>query len=160
MKRIDFIKRLFLSFFGAAYVKPAAVAAVNSVTGKLVYTLSATVAGVQYYDFRKVISKLDADLVVNERTGNFEYPEHLAELRLEPDNPHDFRAIEVYCSGFKMGYIPRKDNKVLYNLLKDGKELVAYVRLDSFDIPPYLDLPDEEHLLAMHELRIRVYLKA
>jgi hypothetical protein len=47
-------------------------------------------------------------------------------LRREPDNPHDARAIRVErAGGTALGYVPRRRNEVLANLLDAGKLLPA-----------------------------------
>jgi hypothetical protein len=93
-------------------------------------------------------------LIPPSRASFKEFP---ATLKLEPDNPYDHRAIAVYWNGYKMGYVPRKDNKVLYNLLKDGHTLQTKLRLQlNFE-------PEPDHLYTydfenVYEMRIRVFL--
>jgi hypothetical protein len=49
-------------------------------------------------------------------------------LVLEPDNKYDEKAILVKNNrGGKIGYIPRMENEILYNLMNAGKELYAVV---------------------------------
>lgn len=47
------------------------------------------------------------------------------ELRLirEPDNPHDKNAVEVYWHAYKLGYLPRRENKVVAGMLDRGIHL-------------------------------------
>ena len=81
---------------------------------------------------------------------------HPATLQLEPTNAFDYKAIEVYWNNHKMGYIPRRHNKVLYNLMKDGAQLEAKIRLQyAFDPEELINIADE---LDAYHLRIRVYL--
>ena len=42
------------------------------------------------------------------------------DLMKEPTNPHDRRAIAVYASGVKVGYLPREDNLILEKLIRRG----------------------------------------
>lgn len=155
MNRIQFIKRLIVSIFGAAATtslraRPFAERGRSKQGGSTGavdfdsaqptqrYLLSATVAGTPYYDFPAIGSQLlaveepedlDPDVLIPPSLPSFK--EFSANLQLEPDNEFDFRAIEVYWRQYKMGYIPRAHNKVLYNLLKDGATLVAKIRVVS-----------------------------
>ena len=49
------------------------------------------------------------------------------ELQLfrEPDNPHDSNAVAVYWREHKLGYLPRRENKVVAGLLDQGVALSA-----------------------------------
>jgi len=51
------------------------------------------------------------------------------ELRLvrEPDNPHDGNAVEIYWHRHKLGYLPRRENKVVAGLLDQGIALSARI---------------------------------
>lgn len=205
MNRIQFIKRLLASIFGAAIVKQskATVIPTEAACPELVereesipnlrYLLSATVAGTPYYDFPTAGKQL---LTLNEPEEDL-YPdptvdysptaphpnpnhalyaprlrrfdEHPAILKLEPDNEFDFRAIEVYWRQYKMGYIPRAQNKVLYNLLKDGATLEAKIRVEYDQPVPhlhfnynYLTQKGGKYPYKLKDgfsLRIRVYLQ-
>lgn len=125
------------------------------------YLLSATVAGTHYYDFPEVGPQL-----LEPQTPHLEchpehlecHPEHPATLVLEPDNEFDFRAIEVWWKDHKMGYIPRKDNKVLYNLMKDGHQLQAFIRVCPANVGDELIYVSD--FQSAYILRIRVYLMA
>ena len=49
-------------------------------------------------------------------------------LRREPSNPYDALAIEVLTrSGFKLGYVPRRDNEPFARLIDDGRSVIARV---------------------------------
>ena len=49
-------------------------------------------------------------------------------LVLEPENPYDERAIRVdTMDGDKLGYIPRRANEILFNLMNAGKHVYAVV---------------------------------
>ncbi|TQD37001.1 HIRAN domain-containing protein [Haloflavibacter putidus] len=41
-------------------------------------------------------------------------------LKAEPDNQYDPRAIAVYSQEYKLGYVPRNENRIIYKLLKVG----------------------------------------
>lgn len=49
------------------------------------------------------------------------------ELFREADNKYDKKAIVIRNKGEKMGYVPRRDNKILANLMDGGKLLVCKV---------------------------------
>ena len=47
-------------------------------------------------------------------------------LKRVPDNPSDPWAIKIFnADGFKLGYVPQKDNLILARLMDAGKELFA-----------------------------------
>lgn len=48
-------------------------------------------------------------------------------LEREPFNSHDARAVAVYFKSHKLGFVPRKHNHVLANLMDQGAEVKAYV---------------------------------
>lgn len=50
-------------------------------------------------------------------------------MKREPDNVYDRYAIELFTvKGEKIGYIPRKENKIFARLMDGGKMLSAKVR--------------------------------
>lgn len=112
MKRSDFI-RLLLTGSAAATVSATKAA----IPRKLRYLYSGPVNGTYYYEARKVYDRIAHN--------------DLLELRLETDNEHDHRAIEVYWKGHKLGYVPRADNKVIYNLMKDGVAMEARIKKEN-----------------------------
>lgn len=183
MNRLSFLKRLLAALIGAASVSslrgPQAHAQPNETSpsdaaegaedqktpadsaqhsASLRYLLSATVAGKHYHEFRNRGPKLlgeDEDIYTSIHS---EFTEHPAQLVPEPDNPFDFRAIAVYFQGHKMGYLPRKDNKIIYNLLRDGAQLETKLRLHiEGEIEP--DILYTYDFEFMYEMRVRVYLK-
>jgi len=90
------------------------------------------VAGTQYYDAYKVLEFLQ------EGHGLF--------LRREPDNQHDSRAIEVwYKAAFKLGYVPRMENRIVCRLMEQGHQVRAFVhevapdRYDCIRMKIYLE---------------------
>jgi hypothetical protein len=81
-----------------------------------IYLMSASIAGTYYVDDIQ-------DLVEEIEVGT--------KLRLirEPDNKHDELAILVKDqNGNKMGYVPRKMNPILANLMDAGKNLYGTVK--------------------------------
>lgn len=94
------------------------------------YTLS--VAGIFYY--------IDEGLQILEGDD--------LTLKREPDNEYDKYAIEVYTKdGKKLGYIPRKNNKIFARLMDGGKYLYGKIKCFETDF-------DE-----IRNIVIRIYLK-
>ena len=85
--------------------------------------LETTVAGYRFYEGERVWEKL--------RQGD------ALELRREPSNPHDHRAIALYWNGAKLGYIPRVDNTVLANFLDNGFGLEAGIKAKNPGSQPW-----------------------
>jgi hypothetical protein len=67
------------------------------------------------------------------------------ELQLvrEPDNKFDSMAIKVMLDGVHIGYLPRKDNKVISNLMDAGRHITCEVS----DVKTYVD--DAEILIKV-----------
>jgi len=58
------------------------------------------------------------------------------ELSREPDNPHDPNAVRVHWRGWKLGYVPRRDNAALAWGLDRGEPLRARIsRLEPHPNP-------------------------
>lgn len=71
------------------------------------------VTGLQFHDYALCTHGLDAG----------------TELQLvrEAFNKFDHKAIAVYTSGYKIGYVAHEENKILHTLLDRGVPLVGYV---------------------------------
>jgi hypothetical protein len=66
------------------------------------------------------------------------YPGERLELRREPDNPHDRRAIAVYTAeGAKLGYLPRAFNELPARIADQGVSLAARILQLDEDAPPW-----------------------
>ena len=63
-------------------------------------------AGFSYYDGVIVFNKLEIG--------------SLLRLVAEPGNPHDANAVEVYYGDTKLGYVPRRNNRVISKFLNLG----------------------------------------
>lgn len=96
----------------------------------IIYLYTLNIAGIRYY--------IDNDL----------YLEENEELRLkrEPENQYDKYAIAVYNSEKKIGYIPRRNNKVFARLMDGGKSILAKVKCVDY----YFD--------EIEDIQIRLYL--
>jgi hypothetical protein len=71
------------------------------------------IAGSHYYDCHAVLDRL--------RPGDS------LQLRRQPDNPHDPRAIEVFWRRHKLGYVSRLDNSAAASLLDRAHTLHAEI---------------------------------
>ena len=54
-------------------------------------------------------------------------------LKREPTNPYDTNAIEVYYKEFKLGYIPRTENKLIAKMMDQNIRIVAKVTKYNVD---------------------------
>jgi len=70
------------------------------------------------------------------------------ELEREPRNPYDYHAIRILDKyGNRIGYIPRRYNTVIANLMDAGKEIYCLLT----NIVPYQDEPDIFVMVLMRE---------
>lgn len=86
--------------------------------------LSCTVHGFTYWDGLNVID----DLIVGT----------CVELRAEPSNPYDPKAVAIWLNGSKIGYIPRHENTELSMLLFFGHSEVfeAFINQINWEVSP------------------------
>lgn len=110
--------KLYLNFL--PWVRLAAAAArlaINrwvSQTRKRVFLQHSLMAGYQYYEAGQLWHRLR--------------PGALLELRRNPENPVDPKAVEVYWRGHKLGHLPRTDNAIISRLLDHGMKLRARIQ--------------------------------
>jgi hypothetical protein len=80
--------------------------------------LTTQLAGFQYYTGKQIWNELrDEDELT---------------LRREPDNRYDSRAVEINWRDYKLGYIPRRDNAVIAQLMDRKVPLrVRIIQLDE-----------------------------
>lgn len=71
------------------------------------------VAGLGYYDVKTAIHSIQ--------------PGAALRLVAEPTNPHDPFAVEIWYGDYKLGYVPRSDNRHLSRLLQQGATLTCEV---------------------------------
>lgn len=64
------------------------------------------IAGFTYYDGVEAFSELKIGQKLD--------------MKLEPGNAYDGRAVMVSYKNWKLGYIPRTENRIFYKLLKTG----------------------------------------
>ena len=98
LKRIALLPALFLP--GTA---------TNALPGRRVTIQTSPINGMAYYEADRVLPAL--------RVGD------TLELRREPDNRHDDRAVEVYWRNRKLGYLPRVENAAVAQMADAGQWL-------------------------------------
>ncbi|NDP26403.1 MAG: DNA-binding protein [Flavobacterium sp.] len=54
------------------------------------------------------------------------------QVKLEEDNKYDSRAVAIYYNDFKLGFVPRSENRIIYKLLKVGIDCME-VRIQRVD---------------------------
>jgi hypothetical protein len=107
MRREEFIKRLGLGFLAIPLfgkVKPEEQRTV-------IY--SGYLAGISYYELKNVYHFLSEGQRLT--------------LRREPSNSYDQNAISIWFHEHKLGFIPKKDNMVIANLMDGYFELTASI---------------------------------
>ena len=72
-----------------------------------------TIAGFTYYEGALAFKKLKVGKKLD--------------LKLEEDNKFDARAVAIYYKEYKLGFVPRTENRIIYKLLKIG--LTKNIRL-------------------------------
>ena len=106
-------KRLFLrrvaTLLGVGAVAPLAQASPN----REIEIQRSPVAGFQYHQGEKLWRRLR--------------PGAALELVREPDNPYDPRAVRLDWRGRKLGYVPRRENTAVSQLLDNSQPLTARV---------------------------------
>ncbi len=96
------------------------------------YLYSGFIAGLQYYAASEIMEQLREGLI--------------ADLVREPDNTHDYKAVAIYALGRKLGYLQRRHNLVLCNILDAGLPIYAEIsRLNP-------------EAVSYEQVRIRLYL--
>jgi hypothetical protein len=103
-------RRFLQALPGLAALLPVTLAArPKTVLAPHLTLLTSRLAGYHYYAGEKLWSNI---------TRGDEL-----ELFREPGNPHDRQAVALLWKGYKLGYIPRRDNTVIAQLLDRGMPL-------------------------------------
>ena len=114
MNRSAFIKSFIISGFGLltakGLTKPAFTGTEEEKTTTL---LKCYIAGYAYYQGEKLIDQLKPDLKLD--------------LKREPENPYDNKAIAIYFKNHKLGFIPRVNNKVIANIMDQKMPVFAKI---------------------------------
>jgi hypothetical protein len=114
MQRRLFLKSLFKALSALSFItltkKPAA-AIIPSTREILLQT--SPIAGFQFYD---------GDLLWNSLR-----PNDPLQLVPEPENPHDDQAVKVMWNDNQLGYVPRRDNTAISQMLNRRQRLIARI---------------------------------
>jgi len=121
MNRRDFFKKT-AAVLGTLFLLPGrnrqAAAAPRTIPLTTCY-----IAGFQFHDGPAIIDRLRPGLRLD--------------LRREPDNPYDRRAIAVYAGSRHIGYIPRAINTIPADQMDQGQRLTAAIRAVNREAPPW-----------------------
>ncbi|WP_449426793.1 HIRAN domain-containing protein [Rhodanobacter umsongensis] len=109
MQRRHFLIHLSRALAACSALPGAAHAALRPGRSTRLHLQDCRIAGSQYYDCLAVLPDL--------RPGD------RLQLRRQPDNPHDPRAVEVLWHDRKLGYLPRLDNAAAASLLDRAHDL-------------------------------------
>lgn len=71
-------------------------------------------------------------------------------LELEPENKYDARAVAIYFKEFKLGFVPRSDNRIIYKLLTVGLDERLTARVQAAD---GTENPERQIQVVVHLLR-------
>ena len=108
MNKRQFFKRV-ATLLGISAVAPLAQAAAN----REIEIQRSPVAGFQYHQGEKLWRRLRLGATL--------------ELVREPGNPYDPRAVRLDWRGRKLGYVPRRENTAVSQLLDNNQALSARV---------------------------------
>ena len=123
MNRRTFFKAL-LAFFAGAQL-PAIAGAKPKPEPKRIFIQRSPIAGAQYYDAPVIYS-----LAKHSDTLT---------LQREPRNPYDKRAVAIYWRNHKIGYIPRRENRIIAQMMDAGEDLQAQLAIVSTAYPQWAD---------------------
>jgi len=120
MRRRTFFKTMLGVLVGVHSLRAVSAQAVPAERRVLIQR--SPVAGFQYYE--------------GPRLRGYFKPDQPLTLQREAQNSHDRRAVAVYWQGRKVGYVPRRENRVISAMMDRGERLEAkIVGLGSGDSP-------------------------
>lgn len=95
-----------------------------------------TIAGFTYYDGVDCFDELSIGKEVK--------------LVMDTQNKYDPRAVAVYYKDFKLGYIPRQENRIFYKLLTMGYQDIIVCKIQKKDATanPEAQIQLVSHLIA------------
>jgi len=114
----------------AVFLAKIAIAGIPEKTNDI-YLNSPYVAGFQHYNGTEKEKYLMKD--------------HPLTLLRQPENSHDFFAVEVYHEKYKVGYLPRSGNRIIARMMDQGIKLKTIIR--SIDPDAYFS----------RRVKIRIY---
>ena len=120
MKRIEFLKQS-VGLLGTVFL--GLKQELQPKKEKLIY-YEGSIAGYQYYNGPKLESEF--------RQGE------ALELRREPKNNFDKKAVAIYYKGEQLGYVKQTDNKTLSLLIDQNQKLSAQIKETKMEAPMWL----------------------
>lgn len=93
----------------------------------------------EYDSSKKYIINNMADDYIYE----YDFPTLPAELRFEPDNPHDPNAIAVYAAGTLIGYVKSGSTSHIRNLINSGRIESAVCKIRGGNFKHYDSMTEE-----------------
>ncbi|KJR99310.1 MAG: hypothetical protein VR65_17925 [Desulfobulbaceae bacterium BRH_c16a] len=90
--------------------KPAAAAKPSN---REILLQTVPVAGFQFYDGDRLWDRL--------------HPNDSLQLVPEPENPHDHQAVKVIWNDNQLGYVPRRDNTAISQMLSRRQPVIARI---------------------------------
>ncbi|NCB08770.1 MAG: DNA-binding protein [Bacteroidia bacterium] len=109
MNRIEFFSRLLLGIPGLILEKRGFTVPMT----KEVILTHPCVAGFSYYDGPENLLNLKEQQPFR--------------LQRQPGNPFDVNAVEIFAGTEKLGYLPRKENKLIARMMDQGMEVKARI---------------------------------
>lgn len=110
-------RRNLIQLIGALIVTPVVAKAKPKQPTLLLQ--QSPIAGFQYYDGEQLWDQFQLNQPLT--------------LQREADNPHDKRAVAIYWRHQKLGYIPRRDNAAISQLIDRGETLRAHIQQLNMD---------------------------
>lgn len=115
MQRRNFLKSLVKALSALSLLtlakRPAAATVPDN---REILLQTSPVAGFQFYDGDRLWTDL--------------HPNDPLQLVPEPENPHDDQAVKVMWNDNQLGYVPRRDNTAINQLLSRRQPLIARIR--------------------------------
>ncbi|SHO81072.1 hypothetical protein MNB_SV-15-229 [hydrothermal vent metagenome] len=108
MIRRNFLK--IIGLFGLNSISSKSIANEKLETN-LIELTECYVVGLQYYDGKNYYASKDKFLT----------------LKREPNNIYDKKAIEVFDNNLKIGYVPKRENRVIAKIMDQKVDVVAKV---------------------------------
>lgn len=100
---------------------------------KIEHFANFNVAGFTYYEGALIFNKLKIGKQL--------------ELKLEEDNKFDARAVALYYQEYKLGFVPKSDNRIIYKLLKIGMHKNIRAIIQQIDAREH---PESQIRVAIH----------
>lgn len=94
-----------------------------------------SIAGLTYYDAVDCFRELKIGTQLN--------------LKRDKRNKYDPRAIAIYYKDFKLGFVPRSENRIVYKLLKMKYDKALSIKIQKIDASTH---PEEQVMVMLNLL--------